>query len=303
MFCHACKEILRNESLRFCPYCGASLTQENETTQNITVKVAKFDTPTESLFQSCIQSLNDLGITINKVDEVAKYIETLGITKSPVGNSNRFPAIHIKITEEAEDVSIITVSIFTSDAALATDRFTKLISTLSSRLNKQPQSVGVETIIEQNRPLVNRDDSTQDVKVSDGRTIRTISIIIGILGGIWTAILLFDVLYMNSKLSQAAEIGFGFGALIVARLTPSIQISGIIGLLSIAITLLLLVRPSKSRIVCLLALSIVNILLSLWVVNQMPQLLYELFVVLVIGMIFNVISLIYSAYVYRKIDR
>jgi hypothetical protein len=295
MFCQSCKQSLQNETLSYCPYCGAP--------QNVIVKVAKFVLSSEILFQSSIQSLNDLGITINKVDEEKKYIETIDVTKSLIGSSNKLPAINIKITEEADGVSVITVSIFTNDAGLATDRFNKLISSLEPKLNQKPKLLGAETLIERNKPLVNSDDYTPGAKVSVGRTIRSISVVIGILGGIWTAILLFDVLYMNSKLSQAAEIGFGFGALIVARLTPSVQISGIIGLLSIVITLLLFVRPSKSRIVVLLALSIVNLLLSLWVVNQLPQLLYELFVVLVLGMIFDVASLIYSAYVYGKIDR
>lgn len=185
---------------------------------------------------------------------------------------------------------------------VATDTFNSLIYALNTKLNQEPIEQG-EEISSEMQALAMRGNSSQDRKVNSVTgAARTISIIIGILGGIWTAILLFDVLYMNNRLSQAAEIGFGLGALIIARLTPSIQVSGIIGLLSIAITLLLLVRPSKSRIVGLLALSIVNILLSLWVVNQMPQLLYELFVVLVIGMILNVISLIYSAYVHGKID-
>ena len=303
MFCSKCGKELLNGYLNFCPSCGNSLAEKitSDTQQRTITKFAKFNLPSESLLQSCIASLNELGITINKIDKVAKYIETIGPTKSAIANYNLFPVLQVRVTDESKTTSLIRIAIFTKTETVAADAFSRLIYAMNNKLNQEPTVLGDEPPNIDNPVAIRTNYISNEKTNTDSQIVRKISIILGIIEGIWTAIFLVAVLDYNFRLEKVSETAFGLGTLIVNRIAPSIEISTIIALLFIIITVLLLVRPTRSRITASLALSIVNILLSLWVVNQIPQLLYSLFVLLCIGIIFSIITIIYSASVYKKI--
>jgi hypothetical protein len=151
---------------------------------------------------------------------------------------------------------------------------------------------------------------TEQVTVSSGNliskgnvtTIRKISIILGIIVGIWTAVLIVEVIDYNIRLENVLENARGLGILVVERVAPSIEISAIIALLFVIITILLLVYPTRSRVIAVGILSIINLILTFWVINQIPQILYELFVMVSIGIIFNIAVIIFAAAVYKKKD-
>lgn len=79
MFCPHCgKEIQPNASLNYCPSCGKFLTEDvSEIRKQTIVKLAKFDLPPQALFESCISSVDELGLTIDKIDRVSRYIEAV----------------------------------------------------------------------------------------------------------------------------------------------------------------------------------------------------------------------------------
>lgn len=124
--------------------------------------------------------------------------------------------------------------------------------------------------------------------------------ILGVIVGIWTVIFLVTIIDYNIRLSNVRESAVGLGILVVGRVAPSIELSNIIALLLVAMTILLIVPPTKSHILAIVILSSVSIILTLWIINQIPQLLYDLFVVLIIATIFNVAIIIFSVSAYKK---
>jgi hypothetical protein len=127
------------------------------------------------------------------------------------------------------------------------------------------------------------------------------SIVLGIIVGIWTVILVAIVIEYNLRLANASENASGFGMLVIVRVAPSIEISTIVALLFIVMTILLFVRPRKGTTVALVVLSVVNMLLTLWLVSQIPQLLMELFYAMLIALLFNIAVLVFSGVTYRKV--
>lgn len=90
--------------------------------------------------------------------------------------------------------------------------------------------------------------------------------------------------------------------LVLARIAPSIEISSLVAILFVIVTILLLLPPRRGSIIGLVVLSIVNLLLTFWVVNQIPQILSDLFYIMLIGILFNIAVLIFSAASYRKLS-
>jgi zinc-ribbon domain len=121
------------------------------------------------------------------------------------------------------------------------------------------------------------------------------SIVLGIIVGIWTISFLAIIIEYNIRLARVSETASGLGTLVVARVAPSIEISTIVALLFVVITILLFVRPKKSSLIAIIVLSAVNILLTFLVFTQIPQILSDMVYVLLIGMIFNIVVLVYSA--------
>jgi hypothetical protein len=103
------------------------------------------------------------------------------------------------------------------------------------------------------------------------------------------------------RLSSVRDTAFGLGNLVVARIAPSIEIGSIVGLLFFLETIILFLKPRRRKLIALIILGLFNILVTLWIINQIPQLLYELFVILSIGILLNIFVLIYSGVGYRKI--
>jgi hypothetical protein len=294
MLCPHCKTIL-NESLKFCTNCGNQLDQNLASgSTKKTIRVAKFILPPGGLFQSCISAVKEMGLLVSKTDNDAKYIESTPVSKSAIGNNNNIPPFNLQVVGETDSASIITTVFLSDNEVTATDTFDRLISILKLRLNENP--------IEADPNVSTGSAQSAEDRVSGGGPIRVASIILGILTAIFTIVILLEVITISSRLSRIEEIGFlGIGALVVARIQPSINFSGLISLLSIGITIILFMNPNKSKIVALLILSIVNILLSVAVISQIPQLLYELFIVVGIGLLLNIVMLVYSGIVYSKV--
>jgi hypothetical protein len=147
MFCRHCGKVAPSDtSVNFCPNCGKSLEGDfqSDIQQQTIVKVAKFDSSPETLFQSCVSSMADLGIKINKMDRLTKYIETAAVVpKSPNDNFSSFPNFHLRVMEGDSSAakSIIEASIFSEDTGFAITSFDKLIDALSSRLNQKPIAI------------------------------------------------------------------------------------------------------------------------------------------------------------------
>jgi hypothetical protein len=146
----------------------------------------------------------------------------------------------------------------------------------------------------------NMDNSTLDQKPKES-SLRKISIILGIIIGIYSFILIVSLIDYNMRLSSVRDTAFGLGNLVVARIAPSIEIGSIVGLLFFIETIILFLKPRRGKLIALIILGLFNILVTLWIINQIPQLLYELFVILSIGILLNIFVLIYSGVGYRKI--
>jgi hypothetical protein len=131
--------------------------------------------------------------------------------------------------------------------------------------------------------------------------VRKFSIILGIIMAIYTFFLIVSLIDYNVRLSTIRETAFGLGNLVIARVAPSIEISNFVGLLFLIETVFLFLRPKQGTIITLAVLSIVNILLTLWIINQIPQILYPLFQILSVGIAFNIITGIYCAVGYKKV--
>ena len=71
MFCRHCeKEIPSDASVNFCPNCGRSLTDAFPSVgpHPTIIRFVKFIVPLDNLFEACISSITNLGITINRID-------------------------------------------------------------------------------------------------------------------------------------------------------------------------------------------------------------------------------------------
>jgi hypothetical protein len=131
--------------------------------------------------------------------------------------------------------------------------------------------------------------------------LRKISVILGIIVGIYSFVLIVSLIEYNMRLSSIRETTFGLGNLIVARIAPSIELSSLVGLLFLIETIILFVKPKPGKLIALVVLGLFNILLTSWIINQIPQILYELFTILSIGILLNIFVIIYSAAGYRRV--
>jgi hypothetical protein len=138
-------------------------------------------------------------------------------------------------------------------------------------------------------------------KQPEKSSLRKISIILGIIFGIYTFILIVSLFEYNMRLSGIRDMAFGLGNLVVARIEPSIEFGSVVGLLFFIETIILFLKPKQGKLIALIILGVVNILLTLWIINQIPQILYELFVMLSVGILLNISVLIYSGAGYRRI--
>jgi len=137
---------------------------------------------------------------------------------------------------------------------------------------------------------------------SRSSSIRKISLVVGIIVGIYTFFLILTLIDYNMRLSTVREMAFGLGNLIVARIAPSIEMGNIVGVLFLVETILLFPKPKRVIAISVLILSLVNILLTLVILDQIPQILYALFVLVSIGVIFNILNIIFVAATYKKIQ-
>lgn len=142
---------------------------------------------------------------------------------------------------------------------------------------------------------------TTEIVQHEKSSLRKISVVIGIIFGIYSFILIVSLIEYNVRLSGIRDMAFGLGNLVVARVAPSIELGSFVGLLFFIETIILFLKPKRGKIVALIILALFNILLTLWIVNQIPQMLYELFIILSIGILLNIFVLTYSAIGYRKI--
>ena len=132
--------------------------------------------------------------------------------------------------------------------------------------------------------------------------MRKVSIALGIIVGLWTTFFVVMIINLNIRLAQISETASGLGTLFVVRIAPSIEISTLVALLFVVMTILLLVRLKRGTVLGLGIVAIVNLLLTFWVATQVPPILFELFYILIIGIIFNIVVLVFSAAAYRRVS-
>jgi len=144
--------------------------------------------------------------------------------------------------------------------------------------------------------------SSEIVNQPQKSPLRKISIVLGVIFGIYTFILILSLFEYNMRLSGVRDMAFGLGNLVVARVAPSIELGSFVGLLFFIETIILFLNPKRGKLIALIILALLNILLTLWIINQIPQILYDLFVMLSIGILLNVLALIYSSVGYKRIS-
>jgi hypothetical protein len=142
--------------------------------------------------------------------------------------------------------------------------------------------------------------SINDREISKTLGIVKASRILGIIVGIWTAIVLVDIIDYNFRLSNIRANTSGLGTLFAERLAPSIEIGTMVAFLFVIITIVLIIHTSRSRVVAVAILSTINLILTLWIISQIPNILNELFVILSIGIIFNIAVMIFAVAAYKK---
>ncbi|MFZ0695643.1 MAG: hypothetical protein WAM88_00735, partial [Nitrososphaeraceae archaeon] len=120
--------------------------------------------------------------------------------------------------------------------------------------------------------------------------------------GLWTTFFVVMIINLNIRLAQISETASGLGTLFVVRIAPSIEISTLVALLFVVMTILLLVRLKRGTVLGLGIVAIVNLLLTFWVATEVPPILFELFYILIIGIIFNIVVLVFSAAAYRRVS-
>lgn len=295
MFCPHCgKEIQQDASINYCPTCGKSLSEDLlEVRKQTVVKLAKFNLSSEILFESCISSVDAIGLTIDKIERVGKYIEAVD---GKMAFKDRRTVFHLKVIEAPSNTSsIVRATIVSEDNRIPTDLFNRLIDTLSNKLSQKPTVIEDEIVNKTSMPDRDVSHNQPQLLNKSSNIGRKGSIVLGVILAIWTIAFLAIIIEYNIRLANVAENASGFGAIVVARIAPSIEISTAIALLFIIITILLFVRPKKSSIIALIVLSIVNILLTFLVFAEIPQILSDLVYVLLIGIILNITVLVFSA--------
>ena len=301
MFCRHCeKEIPSDASVNICPNCGRSFTDAfpSEGAHPTIIRFVKFIVPLDNLFEACISSITNLGITINRIDRAGKYIETDISAKSGAVSNYKSSSLSIRGTnEQPSRLSAIRIAIFAENIRYAIDLFNRLIDEVSSRLDQEP--ISVEEVERYQRPPP---VEYQENRPSGSRQVRKVSIALGIIVGLWTVFFVVMIIDLNIRLAQISETASGLGTLFVVRIAPSIEISTLVALLFVVMTILLLVRPKRGTVLGLAIVAVVNLLLTFWVANQVPQILSELFYILVIGIIFNIVVLVYSGAAYRRVS-
>ena len=103
MFCRHCeKEIPSDASVNFCPNCRKSFTDAfpSEGPHPTIIRFVKFIVPLDNLFEACISSITNLGITINRIDRAGKYIETEVSAKSGADSNYKSTSLSIRGTNE-----------------------------------------------------------------------------------------------------------------------------------------------------------------------------------------------------------
>ena len=300
MFCRLCgKEIPSATSVTFCPNCGRSFTDAfpSQGPHPTVIRFVKFLVPLDNLFEACISSITNLGITINRIDRAGNYIETDVSAKAGAVSNYKSSSLSIRGTnEETSRLSAIKIAIFAENTRYAIDLFNRLIDEVSSRLDQEP--ISVEEVEGPERPPPVQ---YQENRPSGSRQVRKVSIALGIIVGLWTVFFVVMIIDLNIRLAQISETASGLGTLFVVRIAPSIEISTLVALLFVVMTILLLVRPKRGTVLGLAIVAVVNLLLTYWVANQVPQILSELFYILVIGIIFNIVVLVYSGAAYRRV--
>ena len=301
MFCRHCgKEIPSDASVNFCPNCGRSFTDAfpSQGPHPTVIRFVKFLVPLDNLFEACISSITNLGITINRIDRAGKYIETDLSAKSGAVSNYKSSSLSIRGTDEQPNrLSAIRIAISAENTGYAIDLFNRLIDELSSRLDQEPISVEEVEASERPPPV-----EYQENRPSGSRQVRKVSIALGIIVGLWTTFFVVMIINLNIRLAQISETASGLGTLFVVRIAPSIEISTLVALLFVVMTILLLVRPKRGTVLGLGIVAIVNLLLTFWVATQVPQILSELFYILIIGIIFNIVVLVFSAAAYRRVS-
>jgi hypothetical protein len=301
MFCRYCeKEIPSDTSVNFCPNCGRSFTDAfpSDGAHPTIIRFVKFFVPLDNLFEACISSIANLGITINRIDRAGKYIETDVSAESGAVSNYKSSSLSIRVTDEQPNrLSAIRIAIFAENTGYAIDLFNRLIDELSSRLDQEP--ISVEEVEASERPP---SVEYQENRPSGSRQVRKVSIALGIIVGLWTVFFVVMILDLNIRLAQISETASGPGTLFVVRIAPSIEISTLVALLFVVKTILLLVRPKRGTVRGLAIVTVVNLVLTFWVANQVPPILSELFYILVIGIIFNIVVLVYSGAAYRRVS-
>jgi hypothetical protein len=197
---------------------------------------------------------------------------------------------------------VIRTTILSENIDIGTNSFNKLITSISSKLNQQPSAIeeAKATEIDIPRETIDNDPVNGSSEISIARRVTKISRILGIIVGVWTMVLLIAIVDYNIRLSNVRENVSGLGILVVERVAPSIEIGTLIAILFVIITIALIIRPTRSRLVATGIFSTVNLILSLWVIYQIPNILYELFVIMCIAIIFNVAVMIFAVAAYKK---
>jgi hypothetical protein len=301
MFCRHCgKEIPSDASVKFCPNCGRSFTDAfpSEGAHPTIIRFVKFVVPLDNLFEACISSITNLGININRIDRAGNYIETDVSAKAGAVSNYKSSSLSIRGTnEQPSRLSAIRIAILAENTRYAIDLFNRLIDEVSSRLDQEP--ISVEEVEGPERPPPVQ---YQENRPSGSRQVRKVSITLGIIVGLWTVFFVVMIIDLNIRLAQISETASGLGTLFVVRIAPSIEISTLVALLFVVKTILLLVRPKRGTVLGLAIVAVVNLLLTYWVANQVPQILTELFYILVIGIIFNIVVIVYSGAAYRRVS-
>ena len=301
MFCRLCgKEIPSATSVNFCPNCGRSFTDAfpSEGAHPTIIRFVKFVVPLDNLFEACISSITNLGININRIDRAGKYIETEVSARAGADSNYKSSSLSIRGTnEQPSRLSAIRIAILAENTRYAIDLFNRLIDEVSSRLDQEP--ISVEEVEGPERPPPVQ---YQENRPSGSRQVRKVSIALGIIVGLWTVFFVVMIIDLNIRLAQISETASGLGTLFVVRIAQSIEISTLVALLFVVKTILLLVRPKRGTVLGLAIVAVVNLLLTYWVANQVPQILSELFYILVIGIIFNIVVLVYSGAAYRRVS-
>ena len=188
MFCRHCgKEIPSDTSVNSCPNCGRSFTNAfpSEGSHHTIIRFVKFVVPLENLFEACISSITNLGITINRIDRAGKYIETDVSAKSGDVNNYESSSLSIRGTDEQPNrLSAIRIAIFAENTRYAIDLFNRLIDEVSSRLDQEP--ISIEEVKD---PEIPSPVEYQENRPSGSRPLRKVSIALGIIVGLWTVFL------------------------------------------------------------------------------------------------------------------